>query len=115
MQIIHFTLAATDPLNSLGSSSGYFLPLVTPVFALDNGQSAAEMDGAKPALWKDYETLYHDFVGCIAGVEPAKLTHSVCEQLDQRRVRDALKQAVHLNVATRQAKILRRARDQNRS
>jgi hypothetical protein len=79
--------------------------IVTPVFAVDNDQFTAELDGAKPVLWKDYETLYHDFVGCIAGIEPDRLTHPVCAQLAQRRSRmlwDALKQAVRLNLATPQ-------------
>jgi hypothetical protein len=71
--------------------------IVTPAFAVDNDQLAAEIDGAKPVPWKDYETRYHDFVGCIAGIEPVRLTHTVCAQLEQRRSRmlfDALKQAV---------------------
>jgi hypothetical protein len=79
--------------------------IATPVFAVYNDQFAAEIDGANPVLWKDYETLYHDFVGCIAGIEPARLTQSLCAQLNERRSRmlwDALKQAVRLNVASPQ-------------
>lgn len=82
------------------------LAIITmPVFATDNDQFAAEFEGAKPVLWKDYEALYHDFVGCIAGIEPTRLTHSFCAQLDERRGRmlfDALKQAVRLNVTSPQ-------------
>jgi hypothetical protein len=79
--------------------------LVTPAFAADKDQFAAEIDDAKPVLWREYEPLYHDFVGCIAGIEPARLTHSFCAQLDERRGRmlfDALKQAVRLNVTSPQ-------------
>jgi hypothetical protein len=79
--------------------------LVTPVFAVDNDQFAAEFEGARPVLWKDYEALYHDFVGCIAGIEPTRLTHSHCAQLNERRGRmlfDALKQAARLNGASPQ-------------
>jgi hypothetical protein len=79
--------------------------LVTPLFAVDNDQFAAEFEGARPVLWKDYEALYHDFVGCIAGIEPTRLTHSFCAQLDERRghmLFDALKQAVRSNGASPQ-------------
>jgi hypothetical protein len=77
--------------------------ICAPAFAVDNDQFAAEIDGAKPVLWKDYELLDHDFVGCIAGIEPARLTHAACAHLDERRGRmlwDALKQATLLNVAS---------------
>jgi hypothetical protein len=79
--------------------------IAAPVFAVDNDQFAAELAGTKPVLWKDYEPLYHDFIGCIAGVEPARLTQSVCERIDKSRARmfwDALKQAVLLNAASRE-------------
>lgn len=79
--------------------------IATPVFAVDKDQFAAEIEGAKPVLWKDYLPLYHDFVGCIAGIEPGRLSHPVCAQLDERRGRmlfDALKQAVRVNVSSPQ-------------
>jgi len=76
-----------------------------PALALDNDQFATKIEEAKPVLWREYEPLSRDFVGCIAGIEPARLTHSVCAQLNQRRSRilfDALKQAVRLNVSSPQ-------------
>jgi hypothetical protein len=84
---------------------GVLIALATiagPVFAMDNEQFAEGLDGVKPVLWKDYEPVYRDFVGCIAGIEPTRLTHSVCAHLHERRNRmlwDALKQAALLNVA----------------
>lgn len=80
-------------------------PIAMPVFAVDNDPFAAEIEGAKPVLWKEYEPLSHDFVSCIAGLEPRRLTHPVCAQLNERRSRilwDALKQAVWLNIASTQ-------------
>lgn len=73
--------------------------------ALDNGQFAVDVEGAKPVLWKEYEPVARDFVGCIAGVDPGRLTHSTCVQLNNRRSLmfwDALKQAVLLNRASRE-------------
>ena len=79
--------------------------MATPVLAVDNDQFAVELNGAKPVLWKDYAPVSRDFVGCIAGREPRRLTQEVCTQLNERRARmlwDALKQAVWLNIASAQ-------------
>jgi hypothetical protein len=93
---------AKTALRIIGRAIASLATIAGPVFAIDNHQFAAELDGAKPVLWKDYEPLYHDFVGCIAGIEPARLTHAVCAHTDERRSRmfwNALKQAALLNVA----------------
>ena len=77
--------------------------IAMPALALDNDPFAVEIEGAKPVLWSEYEPLNHDVVGCIAGNEPRRLTHSVCAQLNERRSRmlwDALRQAVWLNIAS---------------
>jgi hypothetical protein len=77
--------------------------VVTPANAVDNAEFVIELEGAKPTLWRDYEPLYHDFVSCIAGLEPRRLTRPVCTQINERRGRmlwDAIKQAVWLNIAS---------------
>jgi hypothetical protein len=77
--------------------------VASPALALDNSQFAVELDGAKPVLWQEYEPLRRDFVSCIAGLEPRRLTHPLCAQLNERRGRmlwDALKQAVWLNISS---------------
>jgi hypothetical protein len=76
-----------------------------PALALDNDQFAMKIEGAKPVLWREYEPLSRDFVGCIVGIDPGRLTHSICVQLNNRRSLmfwDALKQAVLLNGASRE-------------
>jgi hypothetical protein len=95
---LHHILAAVPTLILLAS-------IPAPGIAVDNEEFTIEIQGAKPVLWKDYEPLYHDFVDCIAGIQPAKLTHSICTELNERRGRmlwDALKQAALLNTASRQ-------------
>lgn len=80
----------------------FFALIFVPAFAADDDPFATEIEGAKPVLWRDYEPLNHDFVACIAGTEPARLTKKMCAQLNERRSRmlwDALKQAVWLNFA----------------
>ena len=84
------------------------LRLLMPAFAVDNARFALEIEGAKPVLWKEYEPVARDFVGCVAGVDPGRLTHATCAQLDSRRSLmfwDALKQAVLLNRASRETQI----------
>jgi hypothetical protein len=77
--------------------------IATPVFAADSDPFATEIEGANPVLWREYEPLNQDFVRCLAGREPGRLTKSVCSQLAERRGRmlfDALKQAVWLNIVS---------------
>lgn len=79
----------------------------TLAFAVDNERFAAELDGAKPMVWRDYEVLNSNFgkcvAGAIAGVESKSLTQRECEQIAKRRIHtlgDALKQAVLINDAS---------------
>lgn len=77
--------------------------IAVPAFAVDNGEFAVELQGAKPVVWKEYEPLNQDFIRCIAGRDPGRLTKSVCSQVAERRSHilfDALKQAVWLNIVS---------------
>jgi hypothetical protein len=79
--------------------------IAMPALAVGNDPFAAEIEGAKPVLWREYEPLNRDSAGCIAGIEPRRLTRTVCAQLNERRSRmlwDALKQAVWLNIVSPQ-------------
>jgi hypothetical protein len=88
----------------------FFVMLVacpTLAFAVGNERFAAEVDGAKPMLWRDYEVLNSAFVKCIAdgiaGVESKTVNQAACEQVANRRIHamgDALKQAVLINDAS---------------
>ena len=58
--------------------------IVMPTLAADSDPCATEIDGAKPVLWNEYAPIHHDFVGCIAGTDPRRLTHEVCLPLNLR-------------------------------